>query len=115
MDDYRTVAADFQEGTRIPAELSALLEPLIHGKVSELAFSFAQPVDKFDLDPCIFCQTPITTFQLHSGEWFDVEVATDDQGVTRAELTHPHRCAESQRFDEFLREPCDQFEPEGDL
>jgi hypothetical protein len=108
MNHYKTGASALQADTRIPAELSTLLEPLARGKVREVAFTFALPVTS--VHRCAFCGVSVASIALHSGFEYDAEISTDANDITYAELTRLHRCPESIRFDEFLRSPDDERE-----
>jgi hypothetical protein len=111
MSEYKSDPPACPAGSQISPELSQPIEHFLDGKVRELSFSFALAVDEFDVDPCAFCEAPIAHFQLASGRWYAAELE-NEQGITRAVLTSPHRCAASIRFDDFVAADSPEPEPE---
>jgi hypothetical protein len=108
MSDYRTKETDWQ-AEPLSEWLSAQIQQVLDGEVTELPFVIALPVAK--TSRCVFCLEPIADVRLHSGEMCGAPLETDAQGVIRATITSPHVCAE-------MKEDEDEFEAgefEGDL
>ncbi len=99
MSDYKTKAIDWQ-ARPLPEPLSSQIDLLRSGKVTELDFSFT--IRATVTDRCVLCHDRVANFRLHSGEEFAAKVETDEQGITFATLTRPHRCAEMERLEQFF-------------
>jgi hypothetical protein len=106
LHEYKTAPSAWQ-AEPLSEWLSAQIELLLVGKLGCLTCSVSFPVSK--TNRCIFCLETVASFQLASGEWFNAELETDDQGVTFAVVTQPHRCPESLRWEH------DEDEGEGEL
>ena len=91
MSDYRTKETDWQ-AEPLSEWLSAQIQCVLDGEMTELPFAIALPVAK--TSRCAFCLEPIADFQLHSGEMCGAPLRTDADGITRALVTSPHVCAE---------------------
>jgi hypothetical protein len=97
--EYRTNDPDFQ-AEPLSEWVSSQIERLLTGQATELNCSLAFPFT--ETSRCIFCDATVANFKLHSGEIFGAQIEIDDQGATRAVVTSPHKCLESERWEEFL-------------
>jgi hypothetical protein len=111
MSNSKPLPRDWQ-ATALPEPISRDILSVLRGKRSALAYSFIVPVSV--TERCLFCSTPVAPFRLHSGEEYNAEIETDERGEAFAGLTRPHWrcCAEAVRFEQFLRQPDADFEPE---
>jgi hypothetical protein len=91
MSDYRTKETDWQ-AEPLSEWLSAQIQCVLDGELTELPFAIALPVAK--TSRCVFCLEPIADFQLHSGEMCGAPLRTDAHGIMRALVTSPHVCDE---------------------
>jgi len=99
-------AKQYFPSTLISEELSTIIRDVASGKRDPAGFSFTIPADASHVVPCIFCRRPVLTVALASGDELDVETfVTPDSLELRADLTHPHRCAEAERFADFMDAP----------
>jgi hypothetical protein len=104
--EFNSPFAPWQVAPGICAELSAPIEKLIAGTRRHPDSSFTIPVRASQLVPCVFCLEPVFQARLACGEWYDATVERAE-GELRADLLHPHRCPEEDRFQQFLDAPWD--------